>query len=581
MQTRPHFVLTVEEDPGFRKLLKQVIGGAVNIQMEEAGSPGEGMKLFNKNHLYSVVWSGYQFKKPKINGLSFLKPCRKQSPLSSWGEYQFKKPITNGLEFLKFCRKQSPLSSRILCSGSLDDSALKSLVKTGDIHSYYSKIHTSKVIDSISSAVLIGFENYKINIFDNFLSINSLTQTADLDTLLTRLNTSLDSFPDNIDWELEDRELEKELLIDHIESSLDRSRHSTPISNILIGKDKNEKVDPDFEKKLNEVQDQITYLGLHLFNSKQLLKKSIEKSHAVSLNVAEREAKIKQLKAEFSQPITLQSLFKGGENIPTLPEVFYRFKEAVEDPDSSFEELAEVVASDPGLTARLLRIVNSPIYWFSNPVETIPHAISIIGGVQMNDLVLSTCIIDRFGQSSLKGLDMHLFWEHGIACGLSAQILAKHLDILNPESIFVGGLLHDIGRLVICLNAPDLFSEIFLKAQTGNMSLLDSENKILGFDHAQVGEELLKRWDIPKIHQETVRYHHNPMKAPTFSQEAALIDTANTISNLLCLGSSGELFEPTFNPVSMEILGMKDESFIMEVKEEIQEQYKKTIDSFL
>ncbi len=546
MDTRPHSFLTVEENPAFRNLIKEIARGKTSTEVEEACSPEEAMKLINNNSPYSVIWSGYQFEKSK----------------------------TNGLEFLKSCRKQSPLSSRILCSGSFDDSELKSLVKAGGIHSYYSKTNASKVIDSVSSVVAIGLENYRINLFDNFLSINRLTHPVDFDNLLIQLKASLEGSPDNTNWELEDRELELNNLLSHTQSVFDRFPASQ-LARSGLGKD-----DRVFEC-IKHFQNIISYMTEYLARSNTVVENRFTLISETNDRTAKREAKIEQLKAEFPRSIVLQDLFSKGASIPTLPEVFYRFKKAVDDPDSSFEELADVVASDPSLTTRLLKIVNSPIYWFSNPVETIPHAISVIGGVQMSDLVLTTCIIDRFEKCSLKGLDMHLFWEHGIACGLSAKILAKHLNILNPESLFVGGLIHDIGRLVICLNASDLFSEIYLKSQTDNISLLDAEKKLLGFDHAQVGEELLKIWKIPKAHQETVRYHHNPMEAPLFNQEAALVDIANNLSKSLGLGSSGELFDPKFNTASLEILGLKDESFFMEIREEIQEQYKNTVDSFL
>lgn len=277
----------------------------------------------------------------------------------------------------------------------------------------------------------------------------------------------------------------------------------------------------------------------------------------------------------------LLDLFKKETKIPSLPEVFYRFKEAVENPDVSFDELGEVVAADLGLTARLLKIVNSPYYGFSNQIETIPHAISIIGNRQLSDLVLSTCIIDRFEDVPSKAMDMQLFWEHSIACGLTAKIMANHLKMIDPNSIFVAGLLHDIGRLVICLNSPAIFSEVFLKAQLEDTSLLEVENKIMGFGHDQAGEELLRRWKLPKIHQETVRYHHSPIEAPLFDKEASIINIANDIAKSLALGSSGDLSESKPNEGAMKILGIKNEDFLLSVIEETKEKYQNTIEAFL
>jgi len=276
----------------------------------------------------------------------------------------------------------------------------------------------------------------------------------------------------------------------------------------------------------------------------------------------------------------LLDLFKKETKIPSLPEVFYLFKEAVENPDSTFEELGEIVASDLGLTTRLLRIVNSPFYGFSNQVGTIPHAISIIGSRQLNDLVLSTCIIDRFKKIPPKAMDMQLFWEHGIACGLAAKIIANHLNMINPDSIFVAGLLHDIGRLIICLNSPAIFSEVFLKAELENKSLLEVENKIMGFGHDQVGEELLRRWRLPKIHQEAVRYHHNPIEAPLFDKEACVVNIANYIAASLTLGSSGDLSAPKINEKAMKILEIENEGFLLSVLEETKEKHQITIEAF-
>ena len=277
----------------------------------------------------------------------------------------------------------------------------------------------------------------------------------------------------------------------------------------------------------------------------------------------------------------LQDLFKEETNIPSLPEVFYRFREAVNDPDTSFYDMGEIIATDPGLTARLLKIVNSPFYGLSNKVETIPHAVSIVGSSQLNDLVISTCIIDRFKNISPKGLDMPLFWEHSIATGLSAKIIAKQINIVNQDSIFVGGLLHDIGRLVLCLNAPEEFSEIFLEAQTEEKSLLEVEIKILGFGHDKTGEELLRRWKLPKVHQETIGYHHNPLAAPLFNNEAAVVFIANNLAKSLALGSSGELIASENNGKIFNLLGIKSEEFLPSIIDKVQKEYEATLDVFL
>ena len=276
----------------------------------------------------------------------------------------------------------------------------------------------------------------------------------------------------------------------------------------------------------------------------------------------------------------LEDLFRDEVKIPTLPEVFYQFKKIVDDPNSTFEEIGRVISSDSGLTTQLLKIVNSPFYGLTNKVETVPHAISILGGDQLSDLVLSTCVLNKFKNIPSKSLDMKLFWEHNIACGLASKIISSHLNIGCPDSIFVSGLLHDIGRLVISIKTPDEFNEIFLLAQMNNSHLLGAEQKVLGFGHDEVGEELLRRWKLPEIHLELVRYHHSPDKAPFHSKEASIVCIANSLAYMLVLGSSGDMLESEIDRNSMEILGVTEDTFL-KFTTEIQEQYKSVIDLIL
>jgi putative nucleotidyltransferase with HDIG domain len=277
----------------------------------------------------------------------------------------------------------------------------------------------------------------------------------------------------------------------------------------------------------------------------------------------------------------LEELFGHGARVPSLPEVFYRFKKAANDPDTSFEEMGQIISCDIGLTAHLLRIVNSPFYGFSSQVETVPHAISILGRDQLGYLVLSTCILKEFKNIPQKVLDMELFWEHNFACGLASKIIATHLGIGNPDSIFVSGLLHDIGRLLISINIPEKFTEIFLMAQMNAEHLLDAELKILGFGHDEAGAELLRRWKIPKIHEESVRFHHSPAKAPFFAKEASIICIANSLVNSLVLGSSGDLLDSEIEREPLEVLGINEKEAFSLFSKEIQEQYQGAIDIFL
>ena len=129
----------------------------------------------------------------------------------------------------------------------------------------------------------------------------------------------------------------------------------------------------------------------------------------------------------------IQGLFNSDVQIPSLPDIYYEFKEAMDDPEGSFDEISNIIASDPGLSARLLRIVNSAYFGFPTPIETISHAIGVVGLEQLNNLVISTVIMDRFKGIPDSVLNMESFWKHSIACGLAAKIISSHRGEVNKD----------------------------------------------------------------------------------------------------------------------------------------------------
>ncbi|MBT5375325.1 MAG: HDOD domain-containing protein [Nitrospinaceae bacterium] len=238
--------------------------------------------------------------------------------------------------------------------------------------------------------------------------------------------------------------------------------------------------------------------------------------------------------------IELMELVENNPTLATLPGVYSEFREAVEDPDLVFERVEKVVLKDPQLTARLLRIVNSAFYNFSQKIETISHAVSVVGTEQLSYLVLSTGVMDKFKGIPDTVLNMESYWRHSIACGLIAKKLAVYNGELNAERFFITGLLHDIGRLVMCLQIPHRNWEFLIRSRSENKAVHLIEMNELGFDHAQLGGALLREWNLPPIYQEVTEYHHNPDDAPLFQFEASLCHVSDIIANTLQLGCSGE-----------------------------------------
>lgn len=232
-----------------------------------------------------------------------------------------------------------------------------------------------------------------------------------------------------------------------------------------------------------------------------------------------------------SSILTAQELVQKNINLLSLPETAIRINSMVSDPNSTAADIGDVVSQDPALAARLLRVVNSAFYGFPSQIDTISMAITVLGTRQLRDLVMTTSVINRFRDIPANVVDMENFWCHSLATAIAAKNFASHIKISNSERLFVAGLLHDIGKLVMYITLPDPSRQV---VEISNEAQIDSnhvEEAIFGFTHAQVGAELLRQWKLPESLIEPVAYHHEPRLAKVYPQEVAIVHLANVIAN--------------------------------------------------
>jgi putative nucleotidyltransferase with HDIG domain len=270
-----------------------------------------------------------------------------------------------------------------------------------------------------------------------------------------------------------------------------------------------------------------------------------------------------------------QELIRSGVRIASLPLIFTRVNEAVNNPRTSLGEVARIISEDSGLSARLLRIVNSAFYSFPSRIETISHAVSIVGTEQLRDLALATTVMTIFKGLPEDLVNMESFWQHSIAVGVAARQLATRRRETNTERYFVAGLLHDIGRLIIYLKIPEEARKVISRSLQEQKPMIEAEREVLGFDHAAVGGAMLNVWKLPRSLEEIVAYHHQPMLARSFQFETAVIHIADIMAHALQLGSSGESMVPKLVEQAWDTLEMNPGSFLSILKQ-MDGQYEET-----
>lgn len=229
--------------------------------------------------------------------------------------------------------------------------------------------------------------------------------------------------------------------------------------------------------------------------------------------------------------ITISDLLCGDVQLASPPTLFFELKKVTENPTKTLNDAGDIIEKDPGLTARLLKIVNSAFYGFPARISTISHAITLIGIKELETLVLATLVIDKF--SSLPGgmMSMRDFWSMSLRCALNAKELCdSHCQPESLDAIFVCGLLHDIGRLIFYRRIPALAREIGLQKAAGDKDEIQIEHNLLGFDHFQTGAELARLWNLPSIIETTIRHHCKPELAGQFQTETNIVKLAYRLS---------------------------------------------------
>jgi putative nucleotidyltransferase with HDIG domain len=235
-----------------------------------------------------------------------------------------------------------------------------------------------------------------------------------------------------------------------------------------------------------------------------------------------------------TQPVstTVDALVESVEKLLSLPDAAIRLNQLLLDPDVSTGAIAEVVSLDPALAARLLRIVNSAYFGLPGRVDTIAKAVSMIGTSELHSLVLATSAAMAFRRISSRLVDMEAFWQHSVRAALAARGFATTGLRAHRERVFLAGLLHDVGQLVIYQQLPEQATAI-LEAVRAGYSRDTTELELLGFTHADVGATLLERWNLPASLTQPVRHHHDFEAASDYAREAALLYLGTTVSDLM------------------------------------------------
>lgn len=252
---------------------------------------------------------------------------------------------------------------------------------------------------------------------------------------------------------------------------------------------------------------------------------------------------------------TLDQIIAGAGELSALPDSWQRLDAVLARSAATTTQIAETLASDPMLSARLLKMANSPMFGLAQRVEKLSQAVHLIGTRQLRELALAATVVDLVAGGGGRRERIAAFLRHSTATGLFGRAIASRRREANIERFFVAGLLHDMGSYALELAAPEIAEETHRTALAKGLPIERAEHAALGFDHAAIGGAILERWRLPASLTEPVAWHHQPSGAPTQRIEAAVIHLASLAISLLGVGGEGGVGTP-LDLRAWELLGL-------------------------
>jgi putative nucleotidyltransferase with HDIG domain len=255
-----------------------------------------------------------------------------------------------------------------------------------------------------------------------------------------------------------------------------------------------------------------------------------------------------------------EDLATDVQDLPSLPAVVMELLDSVEQDDVDISVLARKVSCDQALTAKTLRLVNSPAYGLQVKVTTIQQAINFLGFQATRNLIVAAAMTGCFPSGQCNGFDDRAFWRHSIAAAVAARVLARRMRF-NQDYAFTAALLHDIGRLVLVARRPRLYERVLALRSAEDVPLLEAERAVLGIDHVAAGVALAEHWNFSDTMRQAIAFHHAP-ETPGAGFLATIVHVANAVVHALDLAHDKDELVPPVSSVAWTALGLNEEAWL-------------------
>ncbi|NLH13962.1 MAG: HDOD domain-containing protein [Firmicutes bacterium] len=256
----------------------------------------------------------------------------------------------------------------------------------------------------------------------------------------------------------------------------------------------------------------------------------------------------------------MNDIFRRVGDLPPLPAVAAKVLEILKDPDADLTALVSIIEKDQALTAKILRVSNSAYYGLVRRISTVKDAVVTLGFNNMRNQVLALSAYSLMqGPASGYALEAGSLWDHSLCTGLCAEHLADTLGYKSiKDEVFIGGLLHDIGKTILSYYVSARFSNILERVDQLGQTFVEAERAELGFDHAEVGARVALRWNLPESLVSMIGDHHKPDLKSVNAARVCLVHVADAIASMLGVGIGVDALEKRLREEAAQLIGLTD-----------------------
>jgi HD-like signal output (HDOD) protein/ActR/RegA family two-component response regulator len=300
--------------------------------------------------------------------------------------------------------------------------------------------------------------------------------------------------------------------------------------------------------KVRQLHPQVVRIILSGYSDREIILRSVRSAHQFLAKPCEAEV----LKATVARACALRDLLKDGslielisgiDSLPSLPALYAKVVDELNSPQASIQKIAEIISSDVGMTAKILQLANSAFFGLSQHVNSPLRAVTILGLDTVKALIMTVQIFSQFDRSTPAGFSIADLWTHSMRSGVLAKTIAKSQgqERIAVEDAFMGGLLHDVGKLVLIANLSERYREAMALGAEPQRQLWEAEQEVFGTSHAQVGAYLMGLWGLPDRIVEAIAFHHCPTECleQSFSTLTA-VHVADALDHDLSAGGEQE-----------------------------------------